>query len=129
MRCEVTLRVGDSIFNRDGAPGFVIKRDPEKQTLDVAQRGPEWEKGRRYGFINGLEPQQRQEFEQVIDEVRQLKDSRERVDLLHQKIEVLKDDPRRNILTRYLQGEMAHIMNSEGISPRIYTIDENKTIR
>jgi hypothetical protein len=25
-----------------------------------------------------------------------------------------------------LEGEMAHIMNSEGISPRIFKIDESK---
>ena len=30
------------------------------------------------------------------------------------------------VLTRYLEGEMAHIMNSEGISPRIFKIDESK---
>ncbi len=123
----MVLRVGDSIFNRDGIPGFVMKRDPAKQTLDVAQRGEEYEKGRRYGFINGLEPEQRQEFEQVIDKVREIDDSKDRVDFLHKQIETLKEDPKRGVLTRYLQGEMAHIMNSEGISPRIYSIDENKT--
>ncbi len=120
-------RVGDSLFNRAGNSGFVVSRDAKKETLDVAQSGPEWEKGRRYGFINGMELEQRKEFESVIDEVRKLDDSKERVDYLHKQIETLKEDPRRNVLTRYLQGEMAHIMNSEGISPRIYTIDEEKT--
>ncbi|RZA16706.1 MAG: hypothetical protein EOP10_24110 [Proteobacteria bacterium] len=120
-------RVGDSLFNRAGNSGFVVARDTKKETLDVAQAGPEWEKGRRYGFINGMEVEQRKEFESVIDEVRKLDDSKERVDYLHKQIETLKEDPKRNVLTRYLQGEMAHIMNSEGISPRIYTIDEEKT--
>ena len=120
-------RIGDSLFNRNGNSGFVVARDPNKQTLDVAQSGPEWEKGRRYGFINGMEHEQRKEFEAVIDEVRKFDDSKERVDFLHKQIETLKEDPKRGVLTRYLQGEMAHIMNSEGISPRIYTIDEEKT--
>lgn len=123
----MVLRVGDALFNRNGNAGFVVKRDAEKQTLDVAQSGPEYEKGRRYGFINGLEPNVRKEFEEVIDKARELEEPRERVDFLHKQIEVLKEDPRRGSLTRYLQGEMSHIMNSEGISPRIYTVDENKT--
>lgn len=123
----MVLRVGDSLFTRDGTAGFVVNRDPKKETLDVAQSGPEYEKGRRYGFINGLEPYQRKEFEEVIDQVRELEDSKDRVDFLHKQIETLKEDPKRSVLTRYLQGEMAHIMNSEGISPRIYSIDENKT--
>lgn len=123
----MVLRVGDALFTRDGTAGFVAKRDPEKQTLDIARSGPEYEKGRRYGFINGLEPSVRKEFEEVIDKARELDEPKERVDFLHKQIEVLKEDPRRGVLTRYLQGEMAHIMNSEGITPRIYTVDENKT--
>ncbi|RYZ79673.1 MAG: hypothetical protein EOP04_27300 [Proteobacteria bacterium] len=95
--------------------------------MKIATSGPEYEKGRRYGFINGLEPDQRKEFETIIDSMRDQAGTRERVDFLHQQIETLKEDPKRGVLTRYLQGEMAHIMNSEGLSPRIYTIDETKT--
>ncbi|MBC7658497.1 MAG: hypothetical protein H7249_02185 [Chitinophagaceae bacterium] len=120
-------RVGDSLFNREGTAGFVAGRDPKKETLQVAISGPEYEKGRRYGFINGLEPNQRKEFEVIIDNMRDRKGSRERVDFLQDQIETLKADPKRGVLTRYLQGEMAHIMNSEGIAPRIYSIDETKT--
>ncbi|RYZ53449.1 MAG: hypothetical protein EOP07_17825 [Proteobacteria bacterium] len=120
-------RVGDSLFNRDGKAGFIVARDPKKETLQVATEGPEFEKGRRYGFINGLEPKQRQEFEQIIDTMRDKTETRERVDFLHEQIETLKQDPKRGVLTRYLQGEMAHIMNSEGVTPRIYSIDETKT--
>ena len=120
-------RVGDSLFRRDGTAGFVAGRDPSKETLQIAIAGPEYEKGRRYGFINGLEPSQRQDFEQIIDQMRERSESRERVDFLHDQIETLKQDPKRGVLTRYLQGEMAHIMNSEGIAPRIYSIDETKT--
>lgn len=120
-------RIGDSLFNRDGVAGFVVNRDPKKETLQVATEGPEFEKGRRYGFINGLEPSQRKEFESIIDQMKDRDEARERVDFLHEQIETLKEDPKRGVLTRYLQGEMAHIMNSEGISPRIYSIDETKT--
>jgi hypothetical protein len=120
-------RVGDSLFNRDGKAGFIVARDPKKETLQVATEGPDFEKSRRYGFINGLEPHQRQEFEQIIDTMRDKSEARERVDFLHEQIETLKQDPKRGVLTRYLQGEMAHIMNSEGVNPRIYSIDETKT--
>ncbi len=120
-------RIGDSLFNREGHPGFVVNRDIKKQTLQVETEGPDWEKGRRYGFVNGLEPSQREDYENIIDQMRERSETRERVDFLHDQIETLKQDPKRGVLTRYLQGEMAHIMNSEGIAPRIYSIDENKT--
>lgn len=120
-------RIGDSLFNREGKAGFVVDRDPKKQTIQVETKGPEWEKSRRYGFINGLEPAQRQDFEAIIDQMKIQGEARERVDFLHDQIETLKQDPKRSVLTRYLQGEMAHIMNSEGLAPRSYSIDENKT--
>ncbi len=121
------FKVGDSYFNRDGYPGVVLGRDPRSQALIVEKQGPEYEKTRKVGYINGLEPEQRAEFEAIINEMRTQPGTRERLGFIHQKIEGLKYDPTKQVLVRYLEGEMSHLMYSAGISPRVYTIDETKT--
>jgi hypothetical protein len=120
------LKVGDSYFNRDGYPGVILARDQKTDQLIVEKEGANFDKARNIGYINGLSPQERGEFEKIITEVRENKDPKERVSLLHGVVEQLRSDPKKQVLTRYLEGEMAHIMNSEGISPRIFTIDESK---
>ncbi len=120
------FKVGDSFFNRDGYPGVILGREQKTEALIVEKEGPNFDKTRKLGYINGLSPQERGEFESIITEMRERQDPRERVSWLHDKIDTMKMDPKQQVLTRYLEGEMAHIMNSEGISPRVYTIDETK---
>lgn len=120
------FKVGDSYFNRDGYPGVILARDQKTEQLIVEKEGPNFDRARNIGYINGLSPQERGEFDKIITEVRESKDPKERVALLQGVVEQLRSDPKKQVLTRYLEGEMAHIMNSEGISPRIFKIDESK---
>lgn len=120
------FKVGDRYFNRDGYPGVILGRDQKTEALIVEKEGPNFDKARNIGYINGLNPQERGEFEKIITEVREKKDPRERVAMLQSAVEQIRDDPRKHVLTRYLEGEMSHIMNTEGINPRIYTVDESK---
>ncbi len=120
------FKIGDSYFNRDGYPGVILARDQKTEQLIVEKDGPSFNKTRNIGYINGLSPQERGEFESIITKVREEKDPRERVAMLQGVVEQLQDDPKKQVLTRYLEGEMSHIMNSEGISPRIFKIDETK---
>ncbi len=120
------FKVGDSYFNRDGYPGVILDRDQKTDQLIVEKDGPNFNKTRNIGYINGLSPQERGEFESIITKVRENKDPRERVAMLQGVVEQLQNDPKKQVLSRYLEGEMSHIMNSEGISPRIFKIDETK---
>lgn len=119
------FKVGDNYFNRDGYPGVIVGRD-KQEALMVEKQGPRFDKARNIGYINGLSPKERGEFEDIIMSMREKKDPRERVEWLQRMVEHFQTDPKKQVLTRYLEGEMAHIMNSEGIHPRIYTIDETK---
>lgn len=123
----MVLRIGDTYFNKDGVPGALTGRDPNKGTLSVEREGENWEKSRRYGLINGMEPADRKDFNTVMDAVKEKPEALERVNFLHETIDKIKEDPRKVTLSRYLEGELAHIMNSEGIRPRVYKIDETKT--
>lgn len=123
----MVLRIGDTYFNKDGVPGTVTARDPKKGTLTVEREGETFDKNRRYGFINGLEAEDRKVFQSVLDAMREKPEAVERVNFLHQTIEQIKEDPRKTVLSRYLEGELAHVMNTEGIYPRVYKVDESKT--
>ncbi len=120
------LKVGDSYFNRDGHPGVVKGRDPKSAALEIETEGEEFEKTRAIGYINGLKPAERQEFQSIIKTMREKTGAAERVSWLQGQIETLQEDPKRHVLTRYLESEMSHVMNSAGINPRSYRIDETK---
>jgi hypothetical protein len=120
------FKVGDNYFNRDGYPGVILGRDPKSEALIVEKEGPNFDKARNIGYINGLSPQERGEFETIITTMREKKDPRERVAWMQATVEQMRYDPKKQVLTRYLESEMAHIMNSEGINPRIFNIDETK---
>lgn len=120
------FKVGDSYFNRDGRPGVVASRDPETQALEIEREGPTFEKTRAAGYINGLKEDERSDFQSILLAMREKPEVADRVTWLQSQIDVLKQDPRRHVLTRYLESELSHIMNSEGIYPRTYRVAENK---
>ncbi len=121
------LKVGDTFFARDGRPGVVVGREQKTDRLVVEREGPRFEKARHYGFINGLSPDERKEFEALVDDARDSKSSEERILKLQGHIEEIQLDPKKQVLTRYLEGELSHLMYSNSISPRVYTVDQDKT--
>ncbi len=120
------FKVGDTYFNRDGRPGVVVGRDSASQSLNIEREGEGFEKTRAFGYINGLKEDERQTFRSILETMREKPEAAERVTWLQGQIEELKTDPRRHVLTRYLESELAHVMNTEGIYPRTYRIDETK---
>lgn len=120
----MNFRVGDAVFDQAGRPGVMTGRNEQNQLI-VERQGEAYEKARRRGFINGLTQDQRTKFNEVMDKVFELKDPKARVSELTTKLDELKLDPRNHIVTRYLQGELTHIMNTEGIQPRTYKVDES----
>lgn len=117
--------VGDTIFNRSGDPGVVIAKNELNGDLDVQNKGEVFEKTRKIGFINGLPVEERKEFESVMVDIRKDPKPHARVEALTEKIEELKKDPRKFLITKYLNAEKAHIINSEGIKVDGYKINEN----
>lgn len=122
----MAFQIGDLIFNRSGEPGLVKARDPKTEELTVARRGKEFDQSKKYGYINGLGPNERQDYQVIIDEVRQADKPMERIMKLKERIDEIQNDPKKQVLKRYLESEMAHIMNSNGISLDTYNIDERK---
>ncbi len=123
----MSLRVGDTAFIRGGTPVTVKDRDPVTAQL-VMESDPEILKNdTRHGYLNGLSLEVRQQFYQILDEVKgETENPTERINTLNTKLFDLEQDPRNLQLTRYLRAEMNHIMNTFNIRPREYTMDESK---
>lgn len=119
----MSFSIGDTVFDKLGRPGVVLGRD-EQARLVVEREGENYEKARRRGFVNGLPAENREQFNKIIDEVLQIKDGNEKVAKLTEQIETLKVDPRNHAVTRYLESELIHVMNTEGIQPRQYKVSE-----
>ncbi|MGE0174273.1 MAG: hypothetical protein AB7T49_15860 [Oligoflexales bacterium] len=121
-----TISAGDIVFGPDGRPGVVVGRKPETNELLVEKGGPEYEKARRRGFINGVPQNHRPKFNEIVDQVLELKTPREKIQMLTDRIGELKQDPRNHLLTKYLEGELSHVMNAAGESMQTYAVEESE---
>jgi hypothetical protein len=116
--------IGDSVFVRNGAPGVVVNRDAAGVRVDIQQHGPQLEETQKRGYINGLNPVERSEFNQVIDQMRAIKDPKQRVQEMRGVIEELRKDPQKGVLTKYLESELIHTMISYNIKATEYVTDD-----
>lgn len=118
------LGVGDVIFQQNGRPAVIQKRDEETGNLTVETKGQAYESRRKAGFVNGLKGTDRQSYDSIIQESKKIKEPVQRVQFLQDQITKLKDEPGKNNLqlTRYLENEVGHLINSEGIQPRTFEI-------
>jgi hypothetical protein len=73
-----------------------------------------------------MAPEHREQFNQIMDEIRATPDATERVETLLALIDDLKSDPQNGRLVSYLDGELRHLMHTKGVKPRFFTIDELK---
>lgn len=123
----MTLRIGDTAFIRGGTPVTVKDRDQVSGQLVLESDPGVVKRETRHGYLNGLSPEVRQQFYEILDEIKgNTEDPGERINVLNAKLFDLEQDPRNIQLTRYLRAEMNHIMNTYNIRPREYTMDESK---
>ncbi len=121
------LNVGDMMFTRNGRPAVVVGRQDSGEAT-AQRKGEEFEKARKFGFINGLSPNQRSKFSDIVMKAREKPAPEDRVQVIQAQVEQLGTAPQNWVLKRYLEGEMSYIMNSEGVHPTIFTFEENDLI-
>ncbi len=119
------LQVGDVVFDTKGRPAVIVDRNAQNESVQAERQGENFEAGRRRNFINGLNPKERETYNAVIDEITEKTDPQDKLRTIMDRIAELKPDPRNHIVTRYLEAQAAHVMNSEKINPRVYSIDED----
>ena len=118
------VRPNDIVFDSQGRPGVVTGHNEQTGELVVQTEGPLYEAARRRGVVNGLTEQERRDMTKVIEEVKGIPDPGEKVLALQARIDKLKQDPRQHVVTRYLEGQLVHLMLTEGVHPREFSTDE-----
>jgi Cys-tRNA synthase (O-phospho-L-seryl-tRNA:Cys-tRNA synthase) len=122
----MTFRVGDTLFLQNASPATVVGHDDLKSTVKYDRDYEAFKVSTRNGLVNGMAPETREEFNKILDEVKDGKTSEERVDAIRTKIEELKADPKNHNLIQYLDGEVRHLMNVKNVQPRFFTTEEFK---
>lgn len=121
------FQVGDMVFTRDGRPSLVLGRK-ETGHVQLQRKGEQFEEKRKIGIINGLTPDNRVRFEGIVKDLKQTKDPEVRLSQLQSKVKELGANPKNMVLKRYLEGEMSYIMNSEGVHPKTFEVEEGNII-
>jgi len=127
LGASMDIRNGDAVFLRHGEPGIVKDRNPATGKLTVDTDKQTVKQEMRHGYLNGLSDTQRIELNQILDSVKTTSENpTDRISALETKVRELETDPRQNGLSKYVKAEMVHIMNSHGIKPREYSVQETK---
>jgi hypothetical protein len=111
---------GDMIFDKAGRLGKVTHHNAQEGRYTVQYEGEAFEKGRKLGIINGIDPEIRGEYENIITQVRAQEGQEERLDTLRTHVKKLEEDPRNNKLLRYLRAEEAFLIHSTRSHPKTY---------
>jgi hypothetical protein len=122
----MSFKIGDTLFTQNATPATVVGKDEQKSTVKYDRDFSAFQVNTRHGLINGMAPETRDQFQKIMDEVFENKNNDERVELLRNKIDELKVDPRNFKMVQYLDGEVRHLMNVKGVKPRFFTTEEFK---
>lgn len=120
-------RVGDAIFNYSGRPGIVVDKKLQTGEFVIKPPSESLKEVQKRGYINGLSPAERQDFNEVMDRVRELQDPVKKIEELGTQIDAKQGgDVKARQVAKYLNAEMQHIMISNHIQNREYKMDEFK---
>lgn len=122
----MSFRVGDVVYGVNGKPGVVVKSDRIAGEVDIDTQQKEVRDKHRHGYINGLTTKERKDYNSYLDDVHSQEEASEKISAIREKIGELKEDPKQVKMVKYLESELFHIMNTNNVSPRFYTIDTPK---
>ena len=119
----MSMRVGDTVFLPRGQTAVITEQDKNLDSFKLSADPAVSKANSRHGYINGMSPEQRQDLMALMDRVKDIEDPKERVGEMRKKLEELRADPRQWQMARYVESEMAHMMNMFNIKPTTYTTE------
>ena len=119
----MTMKVGDTVFLPRGQTAVVTEQDKHLSTFKLSADPAVAAEIRRHGYINGMSLEQRSSLMTLMDRVKEIQDPDQKVQEIRTKLEELRADPRQWQMARYVESELAHVMNVFGIKPTTYTAD------
>ncbi len=117
----MAIKVGDPLFNTQGEPGVVRKKESLHQRMQASSDRNEVKDEFRHGYIAGLDGKDRKTFNAFMDDIRAIDKPDEKIEKLQKKIQEMEKDPtsQANIqLTKYLKSELFHLMQTYNVRPR-----------
>ncbi len=121
------IKTGDVVFYGHGKPAVVKGRVENNNDDLILDRDTETIAAQiRHGYLNGMSEQVREEFNSIVDKVKENSDPNERVNGLVAKLEEIEQDPTKQSLVKYIKAELSHVMNTHRITTRTYTVPEVK---
>jgi hypothetical protein len=118
----MSLKIGDSAFQSNGRVSIIRNIDPISGQLELDQSREATTTELRHGYLNGLSEDERKVFNDTLDAVRGSEQTEEKVKMMSESIESLRQDPKNYRIVQYLQSQMSHIIQSEGYRPKIYSV-------
>ncbi|MBP6219016.1 MAG: hypothetical protein KA436_10565 [Oligoflexales bacterium] len=129
----MSLKIGDPIFTADAAPAVLAKSKGGGETFNgkiQAEAEPTAVKQHfRHGYLKGLNPDERTEFNSVMDKVKGIDNPEDRVHSLQEKIQNMESapsSPQDMKMISYLKAELFHLMRTTGVKPKFLEIPEYK---
>jgi len=120
------FRIGDTVFTSSAAPATVVGKEEGGSAVRLDRDFDAFQTNTRHGLHNDMAPEDREQFNDIMDEIRSTEGDAARVETLLAVIDDLKSDPRKGRLITYLDGEVRHLMHTKGIKPRFFTTDAFK---
>lgn len=120
----MSFQIRDPIFSHTGEPGIVKEYRKNQEELVIDSKSEQVQKQLRHGYIKGMAPNMRVEFDQFMDKVKATQDPKSKVNMLQERIKSLEKEstPNSQILIGYLRSELAHVMHLNQYYPRHYEI-------
>jgi hypothetical protein len=116
------LKVGDYISGSgtNTKPGVVVEKK-EDGTVLVDTDPAVVSEYHRYANTSGLTPEQKHQFNAIMDEINQTEDSVSQLELIDAKIAELRQDPANKDLAQVLRNQQSKLIRKSGELPRLYT--------
>ena len=123
----MSLKIGDPVFNVQGQAGLVSAKEQRTGKTVVNTDRAELQSGIRHGYLKGLDPKEREAFNQIMDAVKAMPKPEDRVAELKTKIDTMEAGQQSTDglkMLRYLKSEFFHLMQTQHVNPSTYTVDE-----
>lgn len=122
----MSIKVSDHIFMKTTKPVVVVGKNEQSGKYIVESEGKKFDQIKTIGFKNGLNEKEKTSLFNLMKEIKNEKNPISKISLLDKQLESMGNDQGNSKLKRYIESEKAFIINSFGVTPRTYEIDENE---
>lgn len=106
-------------------PG-VVKEKKDDGTVIIDTDKDMIKKFHRHSITTGLTPDEKDRFNNIMDDVMSLKQNTERILVLQEKIDKMRNDPKEKKVSDFLRNEQAQLIRWSRELPKVYDAQPEK---